>query len=240
MNIKCMTISSILLFISISSDAQEIHNITERTTGTSIFNEQIHAIEALEILQHRADHFFEKEQYDLALRDYSMLARVSDKYSQYYLAYMHFHGLGMPENLIEAYAWSYVAAETGIPDYVGFHQAVHVQLNEQQLIVAWKKANEYQNDVGIYKTAIRARKLIARKKQQCTGSRVGATCNRIGRSINTCNANMSKTPSQECLIIGAIDLLGIAGTQRFHLRNVEFALDHFIDENNPIRVELGK
>ncbi len=200
----------------------------------------MNAVQALQRFQHNADQFFDDQRYVLAQRDYLKLSKLSDKYSQYRLAYMFYHGLGMPRDLIEAYAWSYVSAESNRADFVAFHKQVKSQLDEALLDAARERAAEYLAEAGLYRAAINARKLITREKRSCTGSRLGSSCDRVAVTSATCNANIGSTPSKRCLVMGSLGLPGVAGLLPLQLRSVERALDQFIAEYDPGRVELGE
>lgn len=196
------------------------------------------AVHALQVYQQRADRFYDEGRYDQAVRIYQKLSQYSDKFSQYRLASMYLDGFGVQKDLLEAYAWSYVSAESRKPSYVAFHKEIRSMLDEEQLALARDKAGEYIAEYGLFRNAVDARQLIASEKKRCTGSRVGATCSRVGVSSVACNLNNRSIPSRRCLGFGSIGITGI-GILPADLRKVERALDTFIQEYNPGRVELG-
>ncbi len=196
------------------------------------------AVHALQVFQKRADRFYDDGRYNQALRLYKRLSQYSDKFSQYRLASMYLDGFGVEKNLLEAYAWSYVSAESRKPKYVAFHKEIRSMLDEEQLALAREKAGEYIAEYGLFSNAVNARRLIASEKKRCTGSRVGATCSNLGVSSIACNLRNSSIPSRRCLGFGSIGITGI-GILPAELRKVERALDTFIQEYNPGRVELG-
>jgi len=224
---------ALLLFIIFPLHATaQIFGSAGITTGN------INSVQALQRFQRNADQFYTDKRYDQAFRDYKTLSKLSDKHSQYRLATMYFDGLGVREDIIEAYAWSFVSAESKKPEFVAFHKQIRTLLTDEQLIQARMKAGKYIAEYGLFRAAINARKLIAREKKTCTGSRVGATCSQVASNSINCSGNIGSTPSRRCLIFGSVGLTGI-GVLPVELRKVERSLDSFIAEYNPGRVELG-
>lgn len=202
-------------------------------------NGSVNAVLALQRFQQITDQSFDDGHYARALSNYKRLSKLSDKYSQYRLAVMYLQGLGVEHNLIEAYAWSYVAAESSKKPYVDFHKAVREMLEPQQQDAAREKAGDYVTQYGLFRAAAHAVRLIRREKGQCTGSRVGSTCDRVSGSSLSCNSTITSTPSRSCLILGSVGLPGIIGAFPLDIRRVEDDLRGFLREYNPGRVELG-
>lgn len=223
----------LLLTLISSTGSAQIFGVAGITTS------RVNAVQALQRFQQSADRFYASGHYDMALRDYMILSSYSDKYSQYRLATMYYDGKGTTKDLIEAYAWSFVSAESRKPDFVEFHKQVRSQLSEQELVAAREKASDYIARSGLFRAAIDARKMIAREKSECTGSRVGSTCHRVGGSSLSCNGDGNSAPSRRCLTIGSVGLPSVTGIFPSHLRTIERTLDQFIDEYDPGRVELG-
>ncbi len=216
----------------------DFNNSVQGSSGLDVNGSN--AVFAYKKLQQRADENYSDGNYQKAYADYLQLAEFNDKYSQYMLGQMYAQGQGVNQDMVEAYAWSYVSAESRQKELVNSHVRLRQQLTPEQLQRGQRQAEKYHKDHGTYALANKARRLVRKGKRNCTGSRLGGSCDRVAASSFNCNSNGQGIPSKECLIFGSIGLPAIAGLQPSDLRVVENHLKDLIKNYNPGRVELGE
>jgi len=217
----------------------DFNNSFGGTAGTdpSVTN----AVHALEKAQQRADEQYKAERYERAFSMYKTLAEYGDKFSQYRVAFMHQHGRGVPQDPMQTFAWSYLAAENGEPGFVKYHKQVRKQFTGEDLKRAKQLAGEYLRDYGTYAQASRARGLISREMRKCSGSRTGATCNKVSSSGWQCGlASGNDIPDPDCLTLGMVGIPALVGLQPADMRKAQKNLALLQDRYNPGRVELGE
>lgn len=163
---------------------------------------------------------------------------VGNKFSQYRMATMHYAGLGTMPDLVEAYAWTRVAAELGDQIVLNLLEEIRAQLAPEQIDAAQKRADEYFAQYGIYASADRAQQLIRAEKRECTGSRLGSTCFQSSSSTSECNAHITTRMAHRCLVFGSVGLAGVGGSKPLELRQVEEHIAHVLDEYRPGRIEF--
>lgn len=196
------------------------------------------AVQALEKLQTHADLAFDREHYDLAMRLYLELNKVGDKFSAYRIANMYERGLGVKENRIAAYAWSYLAAETGSRVFLNYHQQIKQKLDNDALLSARTLAGDLIRNYGMFTNAVHAKQTLRSVLFQCAGSRVGNTCNKVSVTWLGCSTASDRLPSTDCLRFGSLGLVSYT-VMPTTIRAVQKGLNEFIDQYNPGRVELG-
>ncbi|MDA3934017.1 MAG: hypothetical protein PF630_06790 [Gammaproteobacteria bacterium] len=202
------------------------------------------AVLVVEGMQEKADMAFKKENYARAFRLYKPLAEVSDKFSAYRIAIMYESGLHVDQDIIEAYAWSYLAAETDIPNFRNYNEAIKRRLSDDKLQQARKRAGELIMEHGIYMNAVETKQTIRRMMFQCAGSRVGNSCSHVEGIWVGCNFTISEVPfsgqlpSPACLRFGIIGLAN-PWIMPLVIRDTQKGLDEVIDQYQPGRVELG-
>ncbi|GAB4198934.1 MAG: hypothetical protein Tsb002_34160 [Wenzhouxiangellaceae bacterium] len=200
----------------------------------------INAVQAFNRLQEAADKAYKDKDYERAYDMYHRLAEFGDKFSQYRIAYMHQNGVGVEKDPIEAFAWSYVSAETKKKGLVNYHVALRDRLAENDKALAMEKAEQYLEDYGLYAIADNARQLIRDQRKQCVGSRLGNSCERISSSGITCNAFDAGMPGNACLTLGSVGLPALIGMQPQDVRLVENNLRNIMEQYSPGTVELGE
>ncbi len=204
-----------------------------------ISNGTINAVLAFQKMQEKADDHYKAERFDKAFEAYLDLAKLNDKYSQYRVSVMYFRGLGISQNVAEAYAWSYISAEARQKGFVNNHVHIRDSLSPEQLDAGKTLVNDYHNQFGTFAIASEARKVVRREKRQCTGSRVGGNCDRVGAFGTACGVTSEGGLTRSCMVLGSVGIPGIASLQPAHLRKAEKQLDTLISHYNPGRVELG-
>jgi len=87
--------------------------------------------------QERVEELYVSKSYDRAYFIYRKeLAPRGDKYAQYMIGYMHFTGVGVPEDPSVALAWYRLAAERGSPPIILARDELEKALNPAQIEVA--------------------------------------------------------------------------------------------------------
>ncbi len=237
-----------LLLCSIASTslAQGSGGIPQQNFGNSILGTAgadagtINAVLAYQKMQEAADVEYKAERYERAFKYYHELAKFNDKFSQYRVGYMYATGRGVAKDMTKAYAWTYVASETRQKGFVNYHVKIRSELSPAELAIGKELAGEYYGEYGTFAVASDARKLIRKQKRQCTGSRVGSSCDRASNVGFNCGLTSQGVIGRECLTLGAVGLPSVSGLQPADLRNAEKQLDVLIDTYNPGRVELGE
>ncbi len=199
------------------------------------------AVIALTKAQERADEHYKAKRYERAYNMYKTLAEYGDKFSQYRVAFMHHSGRGVPKDMTEAFAWSYVAAEAGDEGFVKYHRQVREQFSDSEIKSAKQLAGNYLQDYGMYAQASRAKSYISKEMRKCSGSRVGSSCNKISASGWQCGASTAgELPNADCLTLGMVGIPALAGLQPADMRQAQKNLSILQDKYNPGRVELGE
>ncbi len=208
------------------------------------------AVGKFQELQKQADLAFQNGHYARAYQLYQHLNKAGDKFSAFRIASMYEDGLYVDPDLVEAYAWSYLAAESGRQQLRAYHEDIKRRLNAEQLTQARARAGELIRQYGMFAYATASKKTLRGMRSNCVGSRVGSRCDKVGVSWNGCDISASggqsaldtsdpdRLPSLECLQVGSLGLTGY-NEMPATIRAVQKGLDEFIDQYNPGRVELG-
>jgi hypothetical protein len=205
----------------------------------SIGGSGMNAVQALRQSQMLADDAYADQDFKLAYIRYQTLAEIGDKFAQFRLAVMFEEGQFVDQDMVEAYAWSYLAAENGRAEYTSYHSNIKSHLSSDQLTSARQRAGDLITKFGLYRQAAEAEDLLVQTLRSCTGSRVGNTCDAVEVADFTCNIQSDRVPSPSCLRIGTMGLQSIVGNFPLQIRHVRKNLRDFMDQYNPGRVELG-
>lgn len=216
------------------------HSLWAQNLGSGLAGGgNMNAVQALQVLQQRADQAYAENDYKRAHELYLHLNKIGDKFAQFRIAAMHEDGHFVEQSLIEAYAWSFLAAETGRRAFREYHQKIKSSLEPKALVLARERASELVAEHGIFAQAIRAQDLLRKERKNCTGSRVGSRCDAVAAVSFDCGLSAERLPETKCLRIGSLGLTAVAGSFPAQIRQVENGLRDFIREYNPGRVELG-
>lgn len=199
----------------------------------------MNAVLALQQLQQRADQAYTENNFARAHELYQHLNRIGDKFAQFRIAAMYEDGRHVEQSLVEAYAWSFLAAETGRQAFRDYHAQIKARLSSQQLSLARERASELIAEHGIFAQAVRAQNLLREELKSCTGSKVGNRCDAVSSVSFDCGLGADRLPEPKCLRIGSMGLPAVAGAFPAQIRQVQNGLRDFIREYNPGRVELG-
>ncbi|MDA3933295.1 MAG: hypothetical protein PF630_03060, partial [Gammaproteobacteria bacterium] len=110
----------VLLLNSTDSNSQAIDQ-DPFSSSSGLANTSTNAVHAFTNTTKRADTLYASGTYQTAFHIYELLAELGDKYSQYRVAFMYEQAQGVEHNLLQAFAWSKVAAEAGHGPLIKYH-----------------------------------------------------------------------------------------------------------------------
>ncbi len=113
--------------------------------------------------QQQTDQYFKDGNYKAAFKGYIDLAETNDKYAQYKLAYMYYMGVYVEKDLIEAFAWSYVASENKQKKYINFYEDISKQISGEELANAQQLAIDYRKKSGNLSVLLSLKSLMSKK-----------------------------------------------------------------------------
>ena len=245
--IKSRTVFCILLLLTaglFQAHAQQSRGgavfigVLDSFTGAQgIGNNGQNAVLAFDEAAAQTDRLYKSGDYDNAFTRYQKMAEYGDKFSQYRLAVMYELGRGVDKDLVQAFAWSYVAAETGHQQFKDYHKMVRAQMSAEQISSAKQITRDYQIDYGMYAAADNANSVVNKTLRSCTGSRIGSTCNNVASASVSCSLSNYGIPEKNCLQMGMLGIPGVQGMQPLDLRTARSNLSRIKDEYNPGRVE---
>ncbi|GAB4116699.1 MAG: hypothetical protein Tsb0027_08480 [Wenzhouxiangellaceae bacterium] len=245
--IKSRTVFCILLLLTaglFQAHAQQSRGgavfigVLDSFTGAQgIGNNGQNAVLAFDEAAAQTDRLYKSGDYYNAFTRYQKMAEYGDKFSQYRLAVMYEMGRGVDKDLVQAFAWSYVAAETGQQQFKDYHRMVRQQMTADQIQAAGKLTRDYQIDFGMFAAADNANEIVNHALRVCTGSRLGTRCNSVGASSVSCSLSNHGIPHKDCLQLGMLGIPGVQGMQPLDLRTARSNLSRIKDEYNPGRVE---
>lgn len=231
-----------MIFILLASQTLQAQSSTAGFTNSflgaqGIGNNGQNAVLAFKEAGAQTDRLYDSGDYDNAFPRYLKMAEYGDKFSQYRVAVMYELGRGVDKDLVQAFAWSYVAAETGHQQFKDYHKMVRTQMSAEQISSAKQITRDYQIDYGMYAAADNANSMVNRTLKSCTGSHVGARCDRVTSQSVSCSLSNYGIPEKECLQMGMLGIPGVQGMQPLDLRTARSSLNRLKDEYNPGRVE---
>lgn len=132
---------------------------------------------------HRANQYFENENYVEARQAYLSLARDRHRFAQYRMGLIDYFGLAGDVDKASAYAWFSVASTPFIPILVEIKMLVDDELTHQQRRRGRDLTVEFQEDFGVRLNHSSppdyGRSQRSRSRRHCTGSRLGKDCGRV-------------------------------------------------------------
>lgn len=125
----------------------------------------------------KAGQYYAERNFNKAYKTYFSLARIGDHYSQNKVSQMYASGEGVTADLSEAYAWSVLAAESGVE---GMTEKSDVLLQKtHDKAKAEKRAKKYLKKYGKQRLADKAASKEKYKASHamggCTGSKLGCS-----------------------------------------------------------------
>jgi hypothetical protein len=125
----------------------------------------------------QADTWFDNAQYEMAYMEYLSLAQEGDKFAQFRLSLIEYFGLVENSSKLKAAAWAGVAQEEEIKPLRQLYKLIWAELDVAQQNEAKMLISEWDSNFGVAITPKKKRRASRRKR--CTGSRVGANCDRV-------------------------------------------------------------
>lgn len=108
-----------------------------------------------------------------AARSFRIASRYADKYSQHRLSLLHWHGVGVRADRVEAYVWADLAAERGYPQFLAIREKMWRELTPQQQAEVPKRGRKIVDEFADVVAKPRFERALAQGKRQMTGSRTG-------------------------------------------------------------------
>jgi hypothetical protein len=129
--------------------------------------------------QDQADQLYASSKYVEAFRNYLILAKQGDAFSQYRVSYMYLEGQGHESDIVEAFAWSYLAAQNKSDPLIDYRDTVSALVPKDQQNKAVRKIDYYMRKWGNRKLASDMITQTKRELKDCTGSRLGTRCEEV-------------------------------------------------------------
>lgn len=134
----------------------------------AVFAPNVLMADSVQETRAEADQYYQQGSFSTAFKKYMKLGKEGDFHSQEMVSRMYADGNGKPVNLVEAYAWSVLAAESGEENRVKNSQALLQKIDNPAK--ANKKAEKL---VKKYGRKTQERKAAARENRdpsRCIGS----------------------------------------------------------------------
>jgi uncharacterized protein len=126
--------------------------------------------------------------WDDAVRNFRIAARHADKYSQHRLSLLHWHGVGVPEDRVEAYLWSDLAAERGYSQFLAIREKMWRELTPAQQQAVAERGRPLYAEYGDPTAQKRLSDALGQARSSVTGSRTGFKTRLEIASMGTRNA----------------------------------------------------
>ena len=125
----------------------------------------------------QASKYYSERNFKKAYKVYFSLAKIGDHYSQNKISQMYISGDGVKADLTEAYAWSALAAESGVERIAEESEALLQKTDEKAK--AEKRAAKLKKKYGKQTLAEKAERKAKYKANHamggCTGSKLGCS-----------------------------------------------------------------
>ena len=115
-----------------------------------------------------------------AARHFQRAASYADKYSQYYLSLMYWHGQGVEKDRVQAYLWSDIASERGGRRLVAFRERMWESLTPEEQAQVTERGPALYAVYGDPAAKPRMERDLLRFRAQTTGSRLGYVGGKMG------------------------------------------------------------
>ena len=115
-----------------------------------------------------------------AVANFERAASYADKYAQYYLSLMYWHGQGVARDAVQAYIWSDIAAERGGKRLLAFRERLWRELTPAQRDDVVTRGPATYAAYGDATTKPRMEWALLRFRASTTGSRLGY----VGSAMN--------------------------------------------------------
>lgn len=129
--------------------------------------------------QEQADRLYDQGKYNEALNLYLRLAKQGDAFSQYRVSYMYLLGQGHEEDIVEAFAWSYLAAQRREDPLIDYRDTVARLVPSELQKKAMRRLDYYMRKWGDRQLASDMITTTKHELRECTGSRLGTRCEEV-------------------------------------------------------------
>lgn len=113
------------------------------------------------------------ERWEDAVRNFRIAARHADKYSQHRLSLLYWYGFGVPEDRVEAYVWSDLAAERAYPQFLAIRERMWRELTVEQQRAVAERGRAMYAQYGDPIAQERLSNALGHARSSVTGSRTG-------------------------------------------------------------------
>ena len=132
-----------------------------------------------EMWRYRGLRELKRERPETAVGYFRQAARYADKFSQHALSLLHWHGVGVERDRAQAYVWADLAAERGYRDLLVLREKMWLEMDAAQRAQALQRGHDMYMQFGDEAAKPRMEWAMRRALASATGSRVGATTDRI-------------------------------------------------------------
>jgi uncharacterized protein len=108
-----------------------------------------------------------------AAKFFRIAATYADKYSQLRLSMLYWHGVGVPQDRVEAYIWADLAAERGYPQFLAVREQMWRELTPDQQASAALRGPALYVQFGDAVAKQRFRSKLARSATRAHAKRIG-------------------------------------------------------------------
>jgi uncharacterized protein len=116
-----------------------------------------------------------------AAKFFRIAATYADKYSQLRLSMLYWHGVGVPQDLVEAYIWADLAAERGYPKFLAVREQMWRELTPEQQASAELRGPALYAEFGDAVAKQRFHSKLARSATRAHAKRIGGIQVRPGK-----------------------------------------------------------
>jgi uncharacterized protein len=129
--------------------------------------------------------------WDDAVRNFRIAARHADKYSQHRLSLLHWYGIGVPEDRVDAYIWADLAAERGYSQFLAIREKMWRELTPAQQQLVAERGSALYAEYGDPAAQKRLSNALGHARSNVTGSRTG-----FKTRLEVASLGISKSPME--------------------------------------------
>lgn len=139
---------------------------------------------------------YSQGQYADAAKAFQRSAYYADKFSQHYLSLMHWHGVGVSRDPVQAYIWADLAAERMSHRLLLVRERIWQELTPEQRAQVAERGQAFYARYGDEVAKPRAESAIRQFARDMTGSRVGARTQRLDTMAAPANGSFQVDTGQ--------------------------------------------
>lgn len=161
-----------------------------------------------------------------AASHFERAAAYADKPSQHYLSLLYWYGQGVPQDRVQAYIWSDLAAERGQRNLLRIREKMWRELSEAERAQVIERGEAMHRQYADAYTKIRTERALFRFATQMTGSRAGFNDGRLQVSFGGLDSGE-----------GGTDAMALYGDERTDRNRYWQAQDRML--NGPLGVTIN-